>query len=1550
MNKQEATVRERLGGMSLAQIKELRRQSGKQRLRANVPALVPQERGNTAPLSYAQERLWFLDQLGFVGPTYNMPMALRLQGALHLRALERSLGELIRRHESLRTRFRSIDGTPCQVIDPPAPVVLEVQDLTRLAQQEKDVHVERTTVEEAQRPFDLCNGPLFRTSLLKLADNEHVLLMTLHHIVSDGWSLSVLNHEIGALYSAYSSDSPSPISEAVIQYADYAIWQRGWLQGQELEHQLSYWKSQLKDAPTLQLPIDYPRPPKPTFKGGTVPFALPADISRKLADIARGHGATLYMVLLSAFQMLLARYSGQEDIVVGSPIAGRKNRELEGLIGFFVNTLVMRTDISGNPTFLELLDRVKDVTLGAYAHQDVPFEKLVAELRPDRNLTRQPIFQVLLGLQNFPQETLNFAGLEWSWIEVEYLHSHFDLALHVCEMPDGLDGVFQYATDLFDAKTVARMAANLRVLLEDIASDPNRQIEKIVCVDPAENLQMQEWNDTSAPLLRTRCVHDLFEEQAELTPTAPAVIHAGQSLSYAELNAKSNQLARYLLNEGLRPSSIVGICLERGFDMVVGLLGILKAGAAYLPLDPNYPADRLRHMLKDAAPHFVLTHTKLCAVLPDTDLHVIALDSKLPHIAGYVPDKLPAADLRQCGNDLVYTIYTSGSTGRPKGTAMRHCSMVNLIEWHRRTLSAAGGRRVLQFAALGFDVAFQEIFSTLCTGGTLVMVQEWLRRDPRALLEFLGTHKIERLFVPPLMLQSLAEYADSNATGPLALQDVITAGEQLRLTPEICVLFEQLNGCRLHNHYGPTETHVVTALTLVGEPRKWATLPPIGRPIANTQIHLLDAQRRLVVIGAIGEIYISGACVARGYLNRPELTAERFPRDLFSHDPQVHMYRTGDLGRWRSDGVIEYLGRNDHQVKIRGFRIELGEIESHLARHAQVKDCVVIDREDTPGNKRLVAYVTRRGDDDPRVEDLRAHLKAVLPEYMVPSAFVTLEQLPLGANGKLNRFALPAPDMGAYVSRQYEAPQGQTEQALAEIWQELLRVERVGQNDNFFELGGHSLLGMKLVARVSASLGVSLSVVAMFQSPTIRQMAQVVDSLRSVAMPEPAFARRSAANLVPLTFSQLAHWHMYKLNERPSFSLVSAAVQLNGPLSLQALQTSLLEMVRRHEALRTRIVVHDGVPMQKVVESVDFSLTCDDLTGLPTSQIESEVRRLTEKYMLDSIAVTGEALFRFRLIRLRDEQHILVLAMEHIVSDGYSINVLLRETLQAYSQAARGCDFVLPTISVQFADYAAWQAGQSNSWMEQHGAYWTSRVAGLQRVRFPHERSSFAEGFGWGIAPFEIAAGLKVQLREWCRSRQTTLVMGIFTAYVGLVMRWCNISKGVILFQTDGRRDSNIENTIGYFASALYVYIELRESDTFGDLLSRVIEEYCQAHGHADHSYMESRVPRPEFTRNTCFNWVPQGEKNTRLEADAQAGSVTAHRLPFEQRVLQNFERDTEPMMGLMDTDEEVACGVYFPLSRFRMETMERFGRNFLACIQALVSQPGKRIRDIVIE
>jgi amino acid adenylation domain-containing protein len=1057
----------------------------------SVSAVSHRDKAVPVPLSFSQERLWFLDQLEPDSPAYNMSLALRLTGNLNVAALEQSLGEILRRHEVLRTTFITGNDQPVQVIAPSGTFTLPLMDLSALPEEQREAKARELASEEASCPFDLTTGPLLRATLLQLDPKEHVLLVTMHHIVSDGWSMGIFNREFSVLYDAFSEGNPSPLPELPIQYADFAVWQRKWLQGERLEEQLRFWKDHLRGITTLELPADRPRPSVQTFHGATHTVVFPKGLTEALRSLSRKEGATLFMTLLTAFQCLLHRYTGQDDIVVGTPIANRGRTEIEGLIGFFVNTLVMRADTSGNPVFRELLKQVQKSALDAYAHQDLPFERLVGELQPERDLSRNPLFQVMFALQNTPLLPLEMPGLTLSRMEIKGSRTRFDLEVHLREEAEGLKGAFVYNTDLFDAVTIERMAGHYQRMLEGIVADPDQRVSELPLLTDAERHQLLvEWNDTTTNYPKDKCIHQLFEEQVEKTPDAIAVVFEDQQLTYRELNNKANQLAHYLRKQDVGPEAMVGICIERSLEMVICVLGILKAGAAYVPLDPAYPKERLSFMLEDTGSPLLLAQSSLSGVLPENKAQVVCVDQAWETI-----EKESTLNLAGTASqdNLAYVLYTSGSTGRPKGVAMEHRPLCNLISWQIRNSVLSTNAKTLQFASLSFDVSFQEIFSTWCSGGTLMVTSELLRRDPAALLHYLEKASIDRLFLPFVALQQLAEVAAWHDSFPYSLREVITAGEQLRITPSVARMFERLGNCRLYNQYGPTESHVVTAFELSGAPEEWPSLPPIGRPIGNTNIYLLDCNQKPVPAGVAGELYIGGKCLARGYINRPELTASRFIWNPFRNNPGERLYRTGDIARYLSDGSIEYLGRSDNQLKVRGFRIEPGEIESVLGRHPGVRETAVIARKDKSGSNRLLAYVVLNMAPAITTNELRNFLTQRLPDYMVPSAFVVLDSLPLTPSGKVDRRALPdpgteRPDAG----KEFVAPRNDLEIKLVRIWENILDVRPVGITDNFFELGGHSLLAVRVAAEIKKITRHKFPVMAIFQFPTIEQLAEVL--------------------------------------------------------------------------------------------------------------------------------------------------------------------------------------------------------------------------------------------------------------------------------------------------------------------------------------------------------------------------------------------------------------------------------------------------------------------------
>ena len=1033
----------------------------------------------SAPLSFSQQRLWFLNQFDPKSTVYNISRALRLKGELNLEALQQTLSTIVARHEVLRTMIVTVEGTPRQLVRASRPMELSMIDLNDWPESEREAHMHRWFNAESQRPFDLASDLMLRATLLRCAEEEHLLLLTTHHIASDGWSSGLLLQELAALYGAFCADQPCPLPELPIQYADFAAWQQNTLQGDALERQLVYWKRQLDGAPAiLELPTDRPRPTVQSFQGDRQPVTLPAESTQALRGFSQRHGVTLFMTLLAALKTLLFRYARQADIVVGVPIANRTRPETEKLIGFFVNNLVLRTDLSGNPTFKELSQRIREVAFGAYSHQDLPFEKLVEQLHPDRDLSHSPLFQVMFGLQNVPRQPLAIPGLTVTPVETDNKTAKFDLFFSLIEEPDRLRGAIEYSTDLFDAETIARMWRHYRTLLEAVVRNPETRLSDLPLLGDDEKQQLlTDWNKTLTDHPEDKCIHQMFENQVHRSPHALAVTYEDEHWTYQELNQRANQLARYLQKLGVGPEALVGICIERSLEMVVGLLAILKAGGAYVPLDPAYPEERLAFMLEDAQVSIVITQSGLTQIAPREGLKVVFLDAIEDSIVGQSPEN-PA--LATAPDNLAYVIYTSGSTGKPKGVQIQHGGVVNFLNCMRRQPGLSRDDTLFSVTTLSFDIAGLEIFLPLVVGARVILVSREVAADGPQLLQTVQKHEATVMQSTPATWRMLLE---AGWSGSQHLK-ILCGGEMLPRG-----LASQLleKGAAVWNLYGPTETTIWSASHQVV-----SGVGPvsIGRPIDNTQIYILDTHLEPVPIGVPGELYIGGAGLARGYLNRPELTAERFVPSPFSGEPGARLYRTADLARYRRDGNLEFLGRTDHQVKVRGFRIELGEIESVLAKHPDIQQAVVTTQEDDRADRRLVAYLLPKQESVPPANELRSFIRAKLPDYMVPAFFVTLDALPLTPNGKVNPRALPAAE--ATHSQPMEGvvkPRNRLELDLLRIWEDVLSIKSIGVTDNFFDLGGHSLIAVRLFAQIEKKFEKKLPLATLFRAPTIEQLA-----------------------------------------------------------------------------------------------------------------------------------------------------------------------------------------------------------------------------------------------------------------------------------------------------------------------------------------------------------------------------------------------------------------------------------------------------------------------------
>ncbi|ATB47924.1 amino acid adenylation domain-containing protein [Corallococcus macrosporus] len=1286
-----------------------------------LPPLRAAPRERPLPQSFVQQRLWVMEQLTPDTATYNNPAAVAIDGALDAHAMEQALRRVVQRHEALRTTFRNEGDQPVQVVHPHFPLELPITDLSTEPEGERDARALQLANEEAHVPFNLVRGPLFRARLLRLAADRHVLLVTMHHIVSDGWSVGVLVREVAEGYEAAVQGRAPHFPSLPVQYADYALWQREWMQGPVLESRLGYWREQLAGAPAaLELPTDRPRPAVQTYRGALLPVSLPAALSEAVTTVARRHEATPFMVLLATWQVLLSRYSGQQDISVGSPIAGRTRPELEGLIGFFVNTLVFRARMSPELTFRELLAQVKVSTLGAFEHQDVPFEKLVDVLQPARDPSRSPLFQVTFTLQNTPPVRLELPGLSLQVLETELETVKFDLSLLLEESPKGFSGALNYNTDLFDAATAERMMGHFRTLLESVVANADQRLAELPLLRAEERQQLLvDWNATSTTFPRETPIHALFSAQAARTPEAVALVSGERVVSYAELERRANQLARHLRAYGVTRGTRVGLCLERSPELVVGLLAILKAGGAYVPIDHHYPTERISLLLQEAGVSVFVTQESIADELPIAGGLMVCVDADADLITALPHDAPPSVDM--CGDDLAYVMFTSGSTGRPKGVCIPHRAVARLV-LSNPFIHFGPDEVFLQLAPVAFDASTLELWGALLHGARLVLAPPHTPSlDELAAL--LTHHRVSTLWLTAALFEQMVLHQ-----GPaLASVRQVLAGGDVLSPLRVRQHLEHIPlGALLVNGYGPTENTTFSATHPLRAGDAFATSVPIGKPLAHSSAFVLDSRLEPVPVGVPGELFVGGDGLAWGYLHRPELTAEKFLPHPFSSSPGARLYRTGDRVRWKPDGSLEFLGRSDFQVKVRGFRIELGEIEAALQQAPGVLEAVVLAREDSPGDKRLVAYVV--GEDgvdsvDPRA--LRDHILRKLPEYLVPAFVIPMEALPLSPNGKVDRKALPAPDAErARTGEAFEAPRDASEQAIADIWAEVLGLSQVGIDDSFFELGGDSIRSIQIIAKLRER-GLELPILELLQHPTIRQLSAVVKhtggpaSAQDVApfgLLSDADRERLPADVedaYPLAALQSGMLFESALDASAGIYHDMFSFHLELELHEPRLRQALQELMARHPLLRTSFHL-DGYdePLQLVHREVAPPLRIEDLRHLEPSQQDAFLREWVEAERLKPFEWTQAPLLRIAVHRRTARGLQLTIVFHHAILDGWSAATLFSELFGRYLELMEDRHAAPPpSLAASYRQFIALERAAQRSTESER--YWLDRMEGV---------------------------------------------------------------------------------------------------------------------------------------------------------------------------------------------------------------------------------------------
>ena len=1426
--------------------------------------ITPRPHGVVVPLSFAQERLWFLQQWEPASAVYNVARAWRLKGALDVALLARCVEVILQRHEVLRTVFANDGDRPMQQVLTVAAPALEIFDLRHIARSLRNEEISRRVAAEAGHCFNLAAEPLLRVALLKLDRQDHVFVFVAHQAVCDGRSLDLFYRELEGLYANSGAVEAASLAELPVQYGDYALWQRRALDDAALAVPLAYWKKQLGGVlPVLDLTADKPWAAAASVKGARQKIILDKTLTAGLKKLSARASNTLFVTLMAAFNVLLWRYTRQNDLVVGFPVANRDHPALENLIGSFVNTLALRSDLSRDPTFNQLLARLRANLQEALAHQELPFERLVDELKQARDSSRTAIFQTLFTFQNRLPAALSLGAIRSEPIDCDGGGAKYDLSLALGEAGGRLSGFLEYRRSLFADDTIARMLQHFLGLLKAIVANPDRPIARLPMLSERENRSLLvEWNQTRA-VLPMACAHQLFEAQAQRTPSAVALECGAARLTYDQLNRRVNRLARYLKNLPAGRNCIVALCLERSVDMVVGLLAVLKAGAAYLPLDPEYPRERLEFILDDAQVSVLISQKSIADdrgwKMDDSDRrssilhsrpHLILLDRERRNIETHSSDNIKRGSSPR---DLAYVIYTSGSTGVPKGVEIEHRSLANCLHAMRRQLSLGPRDVWLAVTTISFDIAGAEIFLPLITGGKLVVVSRDEARDGERLAQRLKVSAVTAMQATPSTWRLLLE---AGWQGKAEFK-ILCGGETLPRE-----LADPLSVCgQLWNLYGPTETTIWSTMHRVDGA---CDTVPIGRPLANTQLYILDGALQPVPVGIVGELYIGGAGVARGYCKRPELTAERFIANPFSRETSARIYRTGDLARYQTDGTVEFLGRADNQVKLRGFRIELGEIESVLRQHPSVHDAVVVPYAIVDNRaSELVGYWVSRDGEKLAGNDLRAYLTAKLPYYMVPSTLVFLAALPLTPNGKVDRRALPVPDgYRANSALEFSEPRDDIEELVAQVWREVLKLERLGVHENFFQLGGHSLLATRVVARLRGSFNVDLALRKIFERPTVAGLAEEISLLRrnqpGTGMVPMARVARDRA--MPLSFSQRRLWFLQKVDGDLAAYYIPAVFRIDGELDGAALAQALNRLTARHEALRTVIREVAGEPCQEIAAELQVALPVTDMSGLPADAAEAEWRRLAA---IDARAVYDLArapLWRAQLVKLAQPAHVLILNFHHMIADGSSLAIFYRELASSYESCRRKEVAFIAPLPLQYADYACWQ----QRWLDSPACvaqldYWKRNLTGLAApVSIPTDfaRPAARSYRGAKMArrlPGELAAAMS----RFNRQHGVTSFMTLFAAFSVLLSRLGGQADVVVGSTVAGRNRAEMEGVIGFFINALPLRVDLADNPSFVGLLTRIREICLDAYSNQELPFeklVEEVNPAHDPSRNPLFD------------------------------------------------------------------------------------------------
>ncbi len=1502
------------------------------------------------PASNGQQRIWFMHHFMRDCPAYCTPMAYHLRGSVPVLRLEEAFHQVIQRHESFRTTFAMEKRGLVQRIASSSTFRIEHAPVLRAPAEDRMSAAKHCIEKAACLPFDLAAAPPFRVVLASIRHDEHLLLVVMHHIITDGWSFSNLCRELSTIYAALTAGVPVTLPELPVQFAGYSAWQRRRLESGAFEEQAAYWKRKLSGDPEpLNIPADRLRPATESFRGGDCSLEIDRELVTALKARAQERNATLFMVLLAAFKVLLHRYTCQTDVLVGVPIANRQRPEAEGLIGLFANTLVMRTEVSGDAAFEEILDRVRQTALEAYEHQDMPFEVLVRLLQVRRDAGMTPLFQATFALQDFPEADLQLAGLEVAPFPVSTQTSKFDLSLAVRPTSRGLRAAMEFSLDLFEPERARQMLDHWRAVLLDVAANPARRVSEISLLSPAEKHRLLvEWNDTARDYPRDKCVHEVFEEQVERAPDAAAVVFEGQSLSYRELNSRANRLAHHLRALGVGPGVLVGLCVERSFEMIAGLLGILKAGGAYVPLDPANPPERLALILEDAHPPVLLTQRKLAARLPDLKSKIIYLDDSQPAEWDCQPATNPGNQASP--EDLAYVIFTSGSTGQPKGVLITHHNVVRLMQATADWFQFDERDVWTMFHSYAFDVSVWEIWGALFYGGRLVIVPYSVSRSPSAFYELLLAQKVTVLSqTPSAFLPFIQAEASAGVPGELALRYVIFGGEALSMQ-SLEPWFERHGDARpqLVNMYGITETTVhVTYRPLTKNDVKGPSL--IGRPIPDLQIYILDSLRQPVPIGITGELFIGGAGLARGYLNRPDLTKERFIPNPFSSDPDARLYRTGDLARWRPDGDIEYLGRADRQIKIRGHRIEAGEIEAVLNGHPEVASCAVLAQDVGGEDKSLAAFVVGREKAEPSIRSLRQWLAQKLPDYMIPSRFMAVPAMPLNINGKVDQKALLKLDGVELVSgADYVAPRDQRERELVEIWQTVLRRERVGVRDNFFDLGGHSLLAVSMCLRITSLLRVEVPLRWLFEYPTIEGLAKKLKSSAGELQTAKALEKTDRKKPMPMSFAQQQMWLVQQT--LPDQATYNQAVgwHFSGRVDREKVRRSLQAILERHEVLRTALVQNGEDLLQQIVPAKDVALPWKeiDLRAVPPGQRKAALEGL----MLEEARLTFDLdqapVWRAIWVELDEDEHALAVTFHHSIVDEWSLRLFFQELEAIYNSDGQVKSANLPELPIQYTDYSAWQRRQlTGPLREQLLDYWKKQLwdlppalelpADLTRPPQPSGRGAFHD--------FQLTDTVAGGFRALASRERTTLFTVMLAAFQVWLHRCTGQNDLIVCTPMANRERPEVKALLGYFLNPLAIRVRLDGSRSFTEAVRQVRETALEAFGHAKLPFeqivemtIKDRPAAQHALYQVMFVLLEEGIAPLRLD------QARSRLLPVETMTSKN-----DLFLSVQALDQSLACRLHYATDLFSADRAGSMARHLTELFRSIAENPQKPIGQL---